>query len=357
MKAVVSMLIVLVFGSALAQPVPPQLPKRFPWDHRPNKCFLPTGDGLPHGPMCAEPARWPNYAETKHHLDMLLAEQDYDLIEQGEREVGFSRERFDSGEYLFDAWFASLDTFSDAWGERAKAVAEGWAKAKGREGYAPLAQGLVLYHEAWKARGRGYASTVTPEAWAIFYRKLDEADAMLDTASPKVKGMGPWYLAKLRIAFVRQDKRPTVPGLLERATAAWPEYLPLYSVAMTFASPRWGGSFEEMDGVARYALERTKGTRGAAMYAMTYERYFRGAGDGQATLKDSAVDWALMKQGFRDLEKDGKAPEWIPRNFAALACQMRDRDEARRLYELYERRKTAGPAEPDNPCRAFAMSL
>src|SRR5678815_3920680 len=355
MKALAFALVLLACGAAAAQPMP-QLPKKFPWDHRPNKCFLPGGDVPGGGPMCVEPPRWPHYAETKRHVEMVFGEGDFDLAEIAEREVGLSKGRYDTGEYVFHAWFAALDEFTEAWGQRAKDFVQGWGKAKGREGYVPLAEGLIAYHEGWAARGKGYANTVSPEAWAIYSRKLAEADALLDTVSPQVKQLGPWYFAKLRIAFQRQESRPQAVALVKAGTSAWPEYLPLYNISMTFMSPRWGGSFKEMDGVARFALDRTDKAAGAALYALVYERYFRGKGDGQDTLRDSEADWDLLKQGFRDLEKSGKAPPWIWVNFAALACQMRDREEARRLYALHDQRQPGAAASPLDACRSFAMS-
>src|SRR5689334_16904660 len=187
MKALAVALVLLASSAAFAQVSPPQIPKRFPWDHRPNKCFLPGGDPGAIAAMCAEPPRWPNYAVTKQHVEMTFGEGDFDLIEVAEREVGLSTDRFDAGEYKFDAWFDALDYFTEAWGQRAKDFVQGWGKAKGREGYVPMAEALIAYHEGWTARGKGYANTVSPEAWEIFGKKLEEADAILDTVSPRIR--------------------------------------------------------------------------------------------------------------------------------------------------------------------------
>lgn len=66
------------------------------------------------------------------------------------------------------------------------------------------------------------------------------------------------------------------------------------------------------------------------------------------------MDWNLMKQGFRDMESQ-KAPIGIWKNFAALACQMRDQKEALRLYQLHDR-TSPGSRETSDSCRNFAMS-
>ena len=347
MKAIVAALALLAYSAAFAQPA-----KKFPWDQRPNKCFLPGGDVPPAlNPMCAA-NDWPSLPETKHRIDILFAHQDLDWLERAEEEVGFSRERFASGEYRFEAWFLSLDANFRHLDERSKAFALRWAKEKGAAGYAPLVQAMVAHAEAWEARGTGYADTVSPEARQIYLRKLEEADALLETASPKLRQMPPWTMVKLRIAFQhRQAATPSPIEILKRGTEAFPDFLPVYTAAMSYLSPKWGGSFEMMDAIARYAMERNANDPG--IYALVYERNVRVNPDSTYTLRDTAVDWELMKTGFRRVH--GK-PAWIFRNFAGLACQMRDRNEARRLYELYDKADQSAKPSPLDHCRVFAMS-
>jgi hypothetical protein len=345
----------LACSLAYAQ-TPPGAPKRFPWDQRPGKCFAPGGEEeAAASPMCRA-NDWPDYAVTKSRIDRLLADPDFDLLERAEREVGFSRERFATGEYLFDAWFLSLDQFFRYAGERGRNTAREWAAARGNDSYAPLAQAIATHAEGWNARGSGYGNTVSPEAWQIYRKKLEEADALLESSSPRLRQMGPWHMEKLRLAFESQQAKPAPITLLKTAAHAWPEYLPLYTVAMNYVSPKWGGSFEQVDAIARFALEQTRQSHGAAMYALAYERHLRLNPDSSHTLGDTAVDWELMKQAFRDVEARAKAPAWTARNFAGFACQMRDRDEARRLYALYDRQNPGAATETNDPCRSFATS-
>jgi hypothetical protein len=324
------------------------MPKKFPWDQRPNKCFLPGGE---ESAMC-KVDDWPSLEETRYRLAILFSRPDFDLIERAEGEVGFSRERFDSGEYRVEAWYLALDGMFRHSGERGKEFAAAWSKAKGRDGYAPLADTLAARAEGWSARGTGYSHTVSPEAWEIFKKKLAEADALLETASPKLRQAAPWHMMKLRIAFERRETPAPPIALLKQATEQWPEYLPLYTLSMHYLSPKWGGSFEQMDAIARFAMERTRERTTPAMYVLVYERHLRVNPDSTYTLRDTRVDWDLMKQGFRALE--GTAPR-LPHRFAELACQMRDRDETRRLYQVADRQSPA-PANATDPCRVFAMS-
>lgn len=357
-KSIATIAIILVFVAIVSPNVLAQQPeaaqplKRFPWDSRPGKCFL--GQDATAFPECRPSPDWATYAETRMHVDLLWPEPDFDLIERAANELGFSRDRFATGEYLFEPWYASMQSaFQHSRGHYA-ALASNWVTTKGGDGYAKLAEALVQYGNAWDARGYGYGNTVSPEAWQLYYKKLEEVNSILDAASPKLKQTGPWYVLKLQIAFQSPNMKSKRLELLQAAGDAWPEYVSIYSVPMQYAHPRWGGSFDVMDGVARYAADKTRAQLGDAMYSIAYERALRG--DDSYTLRDTEVNWTRMKQGFRDVESRGLGQPWIWRNFAALACQMRDRDEARRLYGLYD--SLAKPVARDaiDSCRQFAMS-
>ena len=112
------------------------LTKKFPWDTRQNKCFGSAEElALP---MCQPSRDWVAFAETQTHANMLWGDPDFDLIQRAENELGFSRERFSTGEYLFEPWYTSMQAVFRYSGERGAAIAEKWVKAKGMDGYADL---------------------------------------------------------------------------------------------------------------------------------------------------------------------------------------------------------------------------
>jgi hypothetical protein len=349
-----SMLVLLPLVCNAQQPV-----KRYPWDDRPRKCFVDPKEN-PYvlvSPACKS-RDWVEFEQAKLNFGSLMgAVLDYELLDRAANEIGFSREKFPTGEYLFEALYIPLDLGLEASVRRrgpaiGTQFVDAWSRAQGEDGYAHLARALVQYHDAWRARGNGAADTVTPEGWQVFHAKLAEANATLDSASPKLKQTGPWHELKLRLTFAHPELKTDRIKVVEAATAAWPDYVALYGVMMNFMHPRWGGSYDAMEGVAQMALEKTSAQQGAAVYAQVYERQFRA--DCTCTLADAKVDWPTMKQGFRDMERrKALTPERV-RHLAGMACQMRDRDEARRLFTLYDQvRGSNAPEEPD-ACRLFA---
>src|SRR5580765_680874 len=308
--------IALTAGVTLfAQPQRPGGPaKRYPWDERQPKCFFP---GAPPVAQCRS-NDWPTYPETRDRVSRLLIDADIDLVLTAEKDLGYSQKRFATGQYQFEAWYAALETILSSPNPRLYQLVEAWQKAEGKNGYATIAEALLDYGEGWRARGGGAASSVSPEAWNIYGRKLKEANQVLDSAPDQVKRLGAWYALKLRIAYQLQDEKASRSRLLAVGTDLWPDYAPLYSIAMDMSLPKWGGSYKQVDAIARTAYEKSKARWGASLYAMSYRLIFAITCD--CTIADTAVDWNLMKQGFRDIEKQGAGDAEIWSAYANFAC-------------------------------------
>lgn len=334
-------------SSAQAQAPSAAQPKRYPWDQRQPKCFLP--DAIPSAQCKAND--WPDYGESKRHIDRLLIEPDYDLLERAENELGFSEKQFPSGYYYFDAWFLSLDAMLKYQSQPMYKVVSGWAKAKGEGGYVKLAEALLRYGEGYQAAGGGFPNRESPEGWEIYRRKLREANQALDAASDRLKRIGPWYIVKMRVAYQLPELKGSREELLDAASKLWPEYTKIYTTGMEFSLPSRGGSYQEVDRIARLAAERTKAKWGTSWYAISYQQLTRTVCD--CVLAETKVDWALMKRSFRDYEARGRGNESVYKAYADIACTMRDRAEARRLLELSDKASTD---RSPGPCREFAFS-
>ena len=334
--------------------------KRFYWDSRPDYCFKNEKDltvkllSLKNSEKCRSPKHWVDYYETKKRLGRLFMSKNIDHIQQAEESIGFSTERFSTGEYLFQAWFDTLEyTFKGSRGTRVK-LTNDWIKAQGAQGYSIMAQALTEYGDATlKFNYRRFRNN-SPGTLVNFSKGLMKANATLDRASSKVKQTALWYEMKLKIAYQHPKLKKTREKLFNEAIEAWPEYPPIYEVAYTFSRPKWGGSYEAMDAVALLAVEKTKERLGAAMYplvipiAMLFDRSYGAFRE--------RVDWDLMKQGFRDYQQYlGGQPEKISGYFASAACRMGDLSEARRLYNIYDQLKKK-PINDSDRCRKLAFS-
>ena len=128
----------------------------------------------------------------------------------------------------------------------------------------------------------------------------------------------------------------------------------LYKPAVNQSLPEWGGNFADVEAIARYAYDKTKATHGAAWYAALYTETF--AFNTRYGLRDTKVNWSLMKRGFGDALNSQEFGDRLLFSFARTACQMRDRAEAKRLYELIDAlpESKRPKVTATDPCRAFA---
>jgi hypothetical protein len=327
-----------------------QVAKRFRWDRRPAKCFAP--DAVPSAPICAEAANWPDWSETESRVQSLFTEPDFDLVARAERELAESTERFPNGEYRFDAWYWALNLMFKKQPDRYAETLEKWKVVADNKGQVLLAQVLLLEGEAWAARGGGYSNTVSPEARRIYEAKMGEADALIDSAPAALKKTGAWHAIKVGLAMERGDQRGAKSTAFRKAATAWPEYGRIYKTAINLSLPQWGGNFDDVEAVVRYAYDKTKATAGATWYATLYTDMF--IANPRYTLKDTRADWTLMRKGFFDaLDKPGTDGRLF--SFAGMACQMRDREVAKRLYGVIDQLPEAKrPKMATDPCRVFA---
>ncbi|MBA8889939.1 hypothetical protein FHW12_004186 [Dokdonella fugitiva] len=345
---------------ALAAPLvfaqsPAPAAKHWPWDMRPNKCLAYGGHALP-GTQCAEAPPWPTYSIALEHVRMLFANPDFDLVQRAEDDLAYSNAQFESGDYFFEAWIQGMNGGLRQPVEQAQAIIQSWKDAKGDDGFAAVAEAMLWGRRAWAARGSGFASTVAPEAWELFRKNLGKAMAALDAASPKVRKSGAWCQLKATYAFQASNPREG-EKLVAEAAKHWPDSVDIARLPMEFAQPKWGGSFEAMDEAARTATRRAK-RLGKGMYPLLYS--LASWDQGRYTLADTKADWTLMKEGFRVLEPQLAAPAtW--HEFAQFACQMHDREEAKRLYAVRDAKRAADPNGRDSfdddsdACRTYAF--
>lgn len=246
---------------------------------------------------------------------------------------------------LSNDMFAELDRLIDDWTRNAERTADGkwkliqftdqldnnfawengwrqelerikrWKAKNPRSVGAALAEAEYWRSYAWHARGEGYANTVDKDAWTLFFERSKKAEEAL-LASKAYAGDNPlWANIYLNAtAGLDWSHQETLDFFREQA-AKHKYFYDLYFTMVNYASPKWGGSWELIDEIARNAEAETKEIEGATMYARVYWSAF-GANRDHNVFEESRVDWAHMKQGFADM--NARYPH-SARNMNALA--------------------------------------
>ncbi|NOR60958.1 MAG: hypothetical protein GQ535_00495 [Rhodobacteraceae bacterium] len=221
---------------------------------------------------------------------------------------------------------------------------------------AAIFRAIVLRKYGWHIRGGGYAGSVSPEAWPVFYQSLNAANKVLEDAKTFAAIDPEWYTQRSGIlAELGAEPAEFEENVVEGLTA-FPSYLELYFESVRYYTPVWHGSAAEIDAFANYAVSLTEDSLGLSMYARIYW-YAANTQYGNINLfEGSNVDWPKMRQGMMDVVAD-YPDQWNIQTFAYFSCIKGDYKTTDHFYNLIDTEaipEVWRPASLFANCRAIA---
>lgn len=228
-----------------------------------------------------------------------------------------------------------LESFTDAprgsfGGERPEQYAKlftDWAAQRPESKLRPAMEAAMWSAQAWRARGGGYASEVSPEALEMFRARLARAARVLEESQAQARHSPLWYWIAISVGGAAGAPPQALDGLFDEAAAKFPLFMPLYAARLNFLLPQWGGDYGRVDAFIRRAVARTQATEGTSLYAMLYQGV-HSTYRGEDFFRETKASWRLMKHGFEDQVAQGTVDL---KRYATYACMARDRDTTRQL--------------------------
>jgi hypothetical protein len=243
----------------------------------------------------------------KDEARTLLRDGRFERLDRMSQELVETRARFPGGDWKSFRFTEALgkpiegDKASDAQWEAHLAVLERWHAARPDSMTAVLALTDAMFGYGWKARGAGYAETVTPEGWRLLEARTARVEPLLDDIGRRVPRTPDWYCAMIDAGRIQGWDRERVEGLFEQAVALEPKYLHVYSAMARYLLPRWSGDAGDWEALAERSAARLGGREGSVVYshvAWQISKMYRGAD----FYKQNRVAWDRVKQGFIDRE-------------------------------------------------------
>lgn len=179
---------------------------------------------------------------------------------------------------------------------------------------------------AWNARGFGYAGTVTPEGWRLYFERLKKAEDILIDARPYAESNPTWARLYLTVGNALGWPKQKLLTVFSEEAAKHVDFEPIYYRTADYLIPKWGGSWELLDAFVRQAVKMTAHLDGESIYARIYWWL---ALEGQGNLDlfgGTRANWPDMKQGFKDILKLYPHSALDLNGFAAAACAANDKD-------------------------------
>ena len=208
-----------------------------------------------------------------------------------------------------------------------------------------IAQASVVLEQAWCKRH--------DDAWGFdaFVTDAFEADRLLEKYKTSASIDPEYYATAEDIGFVTKPHKADFDQLLAEGIAHEPSYYGLYFSALKYYLPGAHGSMEEVDRIARLAMDKTKESDGIGTYARVYWVYV----DCGCSIWQSAVDWQLMKRSMADVVARYPA-DWNEVNFAKIACQMGDGPEAAKYLRRVRKDNGLAWSAPEERDQCFAIA-
>jgi hypothetical protein len=240
------------------------------------------------------------------------------------------KQRTPSGRWRLSLFYQGLKRYQQDLPPDQDPPLDGWIAAYPGSSAARIGYATMLLEKAWNIRGRGYASTVDEENWAPFRTTVERARQYL-LKFKSMAAMDPnWYTTMAEVGTMQGWSDTEYDALLREAFDREPTYTDTYFEAANRALPKWGGSAQKVEKLAREAEQRTRATDGSGLYTRIYWATYY-----EDLFTNSAVDWAEMKQGMDDIL--ARYPtQWNISHFAFFACLGGDYTKALEMVDRIE---------------------
>lgn len=266
-----------------------------------------------------------------------LVQKDYDALEKNAHEGRAEKTRFAGGVWKLYIFYEGLTSpivgnqASDSDWNAHIALLKSWASAKPESVSARVALAQTYVNFAQKARGTGYADTVSSDGWKLYGERNALAAATLVDAG-KLKEKCPyWYEVMQHVALAQGWNNAQARELLERGAAFEPRFYHFYREYALYLLPKWNGQQGDAGNFAEEMAKRIGGLEGKFVY-FEIGSLVRCQCDEDDPASDN-LSWPKIKEGYAALGQLYGYSNLKNNRFAHMAYGAGDRDAAREAFE------------------------
>jgi hypothetical protein len=265
-------------------------------------------------------------------IQNLLIAENFEALDSMANELRQTKARFPEGIWKLQSFYEGLEeppeqVKFEEWLLRL----DRWKEKFPESISARVAKGHALTKYAWKARGGGWSKEVTDEGWKLFRERLAEARKVLEEAQTLPTPCPSLPNALQTVALGQGWSRAEYDKLFNEAVAREPSYSQYYLSKSHYLLPRWHGEEGDWEQFARETAEKVGGSEGIQLYTrIVWSKRWAYKG---TLFSEADVDWAKMKQGFEELDKQYPNSIWNLNAFCYFACQAQDKETARTLFQ------------------------
>jgi hypothetical protein len=265
-----------------------------------------------------------------------------DALEEQARELRVKRPRFSSGTPILFDFYEAFNPASAHIPQPAKESYASrvllWAESKPKSLLATMAAIKVTTYRAWKARGRGYANTVTDEGWKEFELQEGKAWSLAQSADQLGAVDPALYNEMLNLCTNLNKPRRDLDAVFGKLVAIDPAFDQAYVAVAHYLLPRWHGSARELHDFALRVTEESRHTTGSAAYARV--AIVVALVEHSKIVTEYPFDYQRLKKAFQELDNRYPNSGRTINFFAWFAFTYGDLDTARPLMDRIAREWT-----------------
>lgn len=267
----------------------------------------------------------------------LFDSHDFDQLEALGNRLCKEKTTAKNGDWWIDSFIDTLDGSAldddkpdDTW-EKHLIALKAWEEKKPNSILAKTTQVSFWTKYGWKARGSGWANSVTDEGWRLFGERLKKAQAVMEKADSLPQTCPSLYREKLILARGNSWKRDQMEATFSKCIKLFPTYIPAYAYKYAYLMPRWGGEPGECETFFQESADKHgKGIEGDKFYARLIWSIHAFTYD--STFSETELSWSRTKSGFERLLKEDPTSLSVLSEFAKLADLADDKTKSRELF-------------------------
>ncbi|MFY9691937.1 MAG: DUF4034 domain-containing protein, partial [Candidatus Acidiferrales bacterium] len=248
----------------------------------------------------------PEY-EYESQIMMYLVRNDYDSLDREARDARSRKVRFKGGPWkLYDFYEGiskppSGDQATDEdWNLQIEAL-KAWVAARPESAAARIALAETYLSYGWRARGSGYADTVSDDGWNLFGQRVSmAASALVDAA--KLKEKCPyWFEVMQQVALAQGWDKSQAKELLDAAMSFEPGFYHYYREYANFLLPKWNGDPADAPAFAEQISNQLGGQQGKFVYFEVSSTIVCGCNSDDDGSQLQLLSWPKIKDGYAAL--------------------------------------------------------
>jgi len=264
----------------------------------------------------------------------LFNDEKFEQLEEVAGTARSQKERFRGGVWKLQIFYktiqgpGSLTSTDAAWDAHVDRLRR-WIAAKPNSITPRVALAQSYLRLAWKARGNGYADTVTSDDWKRFKQRVQQAQDILQQVESLGVAKDPqWYRDLQTVALAQGWDRARAEDLVQKASNFEPGYFYFYNAHANYLLPKWYGKVGESETFAQTISDQIGGREGDFVYFMLVLDL--NCCKPKAQMQN--ISWDRVKQGFAALEELYGSTNYELNGLAYMAVRQGDREFAQQLF-------------------------